>query len=284
MKKKILIIIALTIIIVPIIAFAVSNNPIFRVGNITFTGDGTVINLIAATTNALNGALLARRPDHYKNFTVVGIMLFAILGGIGGGVIRDIIINQVPSSLTNPAYILLCLAAGVVGYFVAYKNGQFFREGFFQFMTAFSLPWYAIIGAKMGLEAGLPILGCLFIAVIGATAGRYLIDLSCGVPPKQFVQGEWFVVTAIITAVVWMICNAINVYEPVAYIAAFGVGFSFRLLALFHAYEEPLAKEPSEAYLPDDGRPRLGRKLDKNSERELKAIGIDKDKDSEKKQ
>jgi hypothetical protein len=36
-----------------------------------FTGNFTTLDLVAASTNALNGALLARRPDHYKNFTVV---------------------------------------------------------------------------------------------------------------------------------------------------------------------------------------------------------------------
>ena len=45
------------------------------IGGFKWTGDFTTIDLIAATTNALNGALLARRPDHYKNFTVVGILL-----------------------------------------------------------------------------------------------------------------------------------------------------------------------------------------------------------------
>ena len=39
-----------------------------------FTGNFTPVDLVAASTNALNGALLARRPDHYKNFTRVGIM------------------------------------------------------------------------------------------------------------------------------------------------------------------------------------------------------------------
>ena len=44
------------------------------------TGSFTTIDLIAASTNALNGAILARRPDHYKNFTVVGVLLMALLG------------------------------------------------------------------------------------------------------------------------------------------------------------------------------------------------------------
>ena len=51
-------------------------------------GDFTIIDLIAATTNAFNGAILARQPSHYRKYTVVGILLIAIFGGIGGGVSR----------------------------------------------------------------------------------------------------------------------------------------------------------------------------------------------------
>ena len=81
-----------------------------------FTGDFTALDLVAATTNALNGALLVRRPDHYKNYTVVGVMLMALLMGLGGGMTRDVLVNQIPGALTNPAYITLCVIAAIVGY------------------------------------------------------------------------------------------------------------------------------------------------------------------------
>lgn len=42
-------------------------------------------------------------------------------------------------------------------------------------MTSFSLPWYAIVGAQKGIEAGIPVLGSLLLAVVGPTAGRYYI-------------------------------------------------------------------------------------------------------------
>ena len=61
-----------------------------------FTGHFTTVDLIAASTNALNGALLARRPDHFKNFTVVGVMGMALLMGLGGGITRDVLVNQTP--------------------------------------------------------------------------------------------------------------------------------------------------------------------------------------------
>ena len=66
--------------------------------------------------SALNGALLCRRNDHFKRFTVVGVLLMAFLGGIGGGITRDVLVSDVPVALTNPAYITVCLVAGMVGY------------------------------------------------------------------------------------------------------------------------------------------------------------------------
>lgn len=243
-------------------------------GGFKWSGSYTTVDLIAASTNALNGALLARRPDHYKQFTVVGILLMALLGGLGGGITRDVMVGQIPSALTNPAYITLALAFGVVGYLLAYSGGQLFREGLFQFMTSFSLPWYAIVGAQKGVGVGLPVLGCLLLAVIGPTAGRYYIDITSGVSPKQFIRGEWFVAIAALTGLVWILLTWAGVGSWVAAGVSFVVGFSVRLLALYRAWEEPLAQEPAGVYKHDDGRPMLGRKLAGKSQRELHDLGL----------
>ena len=237
-------------------------------------GDFTTIDLIAATTNALNGALLARRPDHYRNWTVVGIVLMAFLGGIGGGVTRDVMLAKIPSALTNSSYFILCLAAGIVGYLIAYKGGQLFREGLFQFTTSFSLPWYAIAGCMAAASAGLPILGILIIAVVGPTAGRFYIDISSGLAPKQFIRGEWFVADAVLTGVTWIIATQLGASAWPAALIAFAVGYVFRVLALWFAWEEPLATEPTGVYLHNDGRPMLGRKLKGKSQRELRDLGL----------
>jgi uncharacterized membrane protein YeiH len=246
-------------------------------GTWKFTPGTTTVDLIAATTNALNGAILCRRPDHYRNYTIVGVLLMAVMGGIGGGVTRDVLLNTVPGALTNPAYLFLCTAAGIVGYRLAFAKGQLFREGLFQFMTSFSLPWYAIIGAVYATEAGIPIWGAVAIAVIGPTAGRYLIDVTSGVPPKQFVRGEWFVAIAAVTGLVWILVDSwgLTAWNGwAAYLLAFAVGFTLRLLALYRGWEEPLAMEPAGVYQHDDGRPLLGRKLAGKSQRELRSLGL----------
>ncbi len=149
-----------------------------------------------------------------------------------------------------------------------------FREGLFQFMTSFSLPWYAIAGAIAAEKAHLPILGVLAMAVIGPTAGRYFIDITCGVPPKQFIRGEWFVAIAALTGLVWLICDAAGLNGWWSVAISFVTGFTVRVLALYRGWEAPLAKEPAGVYQHSDGRPLLGRKLAGKSRRELHYLGL----------
>ena len=182
----------------------------------------------------------------------------ALLMGLGGGITRDVLINQVPAALTNPAYLTVCLAAALIGYRLAYAKGQLFREGLFQFMTSFSLPLYAIVGAQKGVEVGLPVAGVLVLAVVGPTAGRWYVDVSSGVPPKQFVRGEWFVATALLTGIIWVLCDTAGLNTWVCAGIALVIGYTVRVLALYYAWEEPLAKNPQASTSTTTGAPCSG--------------------------
>jgi uncharacterized membrane protein YeiH len=220
------------------------------------------ISLIAATTNAFNGALLARRPDHYKHFTVIGVIILAYAGGIGGGIVRDVLVNKVPSPLINPWYLILCLAAAYLAIFIDLKSAQKFKDGLFQFMTAFTLPWYAIVGAQAALTAHLGYLAAVLIGMIATTAGRWIIDTACLVVPKQLVRGEFFMVSAALAAIVYVICSAVLELSPIASTAiAFLVGFGFRLTAQTLGWEEWEPWEPEELTTGEKARKKLGEGL-----------------------
>ena len=205
-------------------------------------GSLVAIDLIAATTNAFNGAILASRRDHRRNWTTVGIILIAVFGGIGGGVTRDVLLNTIPGALTNPWYLILCLAAaGLALAATSRLSGHHIRRTF-DFMAAFSLPWYAIIGTQKALADNLPLLAVILIGVVGPTAGRYFIDVTSGVTPQQFTRGEWFVGTAVLTSVTYIILDALGLASPSVWPAtllAWLVGFSFRVLSLRFKFEEP---------------------------------------------
>ncbi len=219
------------------------------------------ISLVAATTNAFNGALLARRPDHYKHFTVAGIIILAYAGGIGGGIIRDVLLNKVPSPLINPWYLILCLAAAVIALLIDYYTEQRFKDGLFQLMTAFTLPWYAIVGAQSALGAHLGYIAAVLIGIIATTAGRWIIDTACNVVPKQLVRGEFFVVSAALTGIAYTVCDEFGFSIIASTIVAFLVGFGFRLTAQTLGWEEWEPWEPDELTTGEHERKKLGEGL-----------------------
>jgi uncharacterized membrane protein YeiH len=221
-----------------------------------------VISLIAATTNAFNGALLARRPDHYKHFTVIGVVILAYIGGIGGGVVRDILVNKLPSPLINPWYLILCLAAATLAIVVDYNSAQRFKDGLFQFMTAFTLPWYAIVGVQTALAANLGYFAAVLIGIIATTAGRWMIDTACNVIPKQLVRGEFFVTAAALTGIAYLLCQQIFGLSVIPSTAiAFFVGFGFRLTSQALGWEEWEPWEPAGLETGEHARKTLGEGL-----------------------
>ncbi len=205
-------------------------------------GDFVIIDLIAATTNAFNGALLARQPSHNRSYTLVGLLLIAVIGGIGGGVTRDILLNDVPSALTNPWYLILCAVAAGLALRIASVSSPGRTARLFDFMSIFSLPWYAAIGTSKALDADLPLIACVLIGVVGPTAGRYFIDLTSGVTPQHFVRGEWFVGTAVLTSATYIVLDGAGLEIWPATLGAFAVGFAFRFLSRRLGWEEPLPR------------------------------------------
>ncbi len=220
------------------------------------------ISLVAATTNAFNGALLARRPDHYRHFTVIGIIILAYAGGIGGGIVRDILVNKIPAPLINPWYLILCLAAACLAIVVDFYSVQKFKDGLFQFMTAFSLPWYAIVGAQAALSVHLGYFAAVLIGMIATTAGRWIIDSACLVVPKQLVRGEFFMGAAALTGITYIVCVEVLAWPVLASTAlAFVVGFGFRLLAQTFGWEEWEPWEPPAISQGEKARKTLGEGL-----------------------
>lgn len=74
--------------------------------------------------------------------------------------------------------------------------------------------------------------------------------------------------------VIWLSADALGASTWLSAGIAFVIGHVVRVLALYRAWEEPLAKEPKGVYVHDDRRPMLGRKLKGKCERELRSLGL----------
>jgi uncharacterized membrane protein YeiH len=100
------------------------------------------------------------------------------------------------------------------------------------------------------------------IGVVGPTAGRYFIDLTAERSAKQFVQGEWFVGTAVLTSIVYFVCAQflhLSLYPATAIV--FVIGFSFRVAVLWFKWEEPMPRLPSQLFEGKKERESLKEKM-----------------------
>ncbi len=195
------------------------------------------VDLFSAGINALNGVLVARNPSHNRGYAVVGLLIMAFFGGIGGGVSRDVLLNDIPSPIKDPKYLLVCLAMGFLGlaiYRYADSKEERFRTRTLAYFKSFTLPWFAILGAHKSLDHGLGIWAAMVVGLIATTAGGVLIDLFSGVTPEIVRPSQHVVTTAILASAVYTgIAVAAKglAFFPVTLIAVL-VAFVFRVFAV----------------------------------------------------
>lgn len=196
------------------------------------------VDLFSAGINALNGVLVARHPSHNRGYTVAGLLIMAFFGGIGGGVARDLLLNDIPSPLRDPTYLLVCLLMGLLGlaiYRFADSREERFRTRTLAYFKSFTLPWFAILGAHKALEHNLGIFAAIVVGLLATTAGGVLIDLFSGVTPEVVRPCEHVVTTAVLASGVYtsiaVLAKGSVSFFPVTLIAVL-VAFLFRIFAV----------------------------------------------------
>jgi uncharacterized membrane protein YeiH len=139
------------------------------------------VDLFPAGVNPLYGVPLASTPSRPRGYTAAGLLIMGYFGGIGGGVSRDVLLNEVPSPLLEVSYLiasplmgLLCMA---IWRYLKSKKEERFRTRTLAYFKSFTLPWFAILGAPKAPDQHSEILGAIVIGVIATNAGWVFIDL-----------------------------------------------------------------------------------------------------------
>jgi uncharacterized membrane protein YeiH len=195
------------------------------------------LDMFSAGINALYGVLVAGQPSHNRNYTLAGLLIMAFFGGIGGGVTRDILLNDIPGPFRDPIYLLVCILMGLVGlaiYKYAATREERFRTRTLAFFKSFSLPWFAILGAHKALEHGLGIAAAILVGVIATNAGGVLIDLFSGVTPEIVRPSQQLITASVLAGAVYTLLWNLEkdkAFFPVTLIAV-GVTFIFRVIAV----------------------------------------------------
>lgn len=151
-------------------------------------------------------------------FDLVGVTVIAGVTGMGGGIIRDLLLGVRPTMLQD-RYLLIV----IVGFVAAILLGKWHEQGRKPVMLADSVTigLYTVAGTYKALELGASYLTAILLGVITAVGGGVLRDLLSGERPAIFQGGPLYATAALLGSVVFVVLRENNVMiNPALIIAA----------------------------------------------------------------
>src|SRR3954452_19078376 len=178
-----------------------------------------VLDVFGIAVFAVSGALLAAE----KRQTLVTFIFFAVVTGVGGGTLRDLIIGAPVFWVHTNATLLICIAAAVA---VWTASRRFAGKALLWFDAA-GLAAYATYGAAKALSYGVAPVPAFAMGVMTACAGGIIRDVLAG-DPSILMRPELYVTAAALTAGLFVGLTLVGVASPIAALAAVVAGFALR--------------------------------------------------------
>lgn len=187
----------------------------------------SILELVGTVAFAVSGALLAidKELDYY------GIAFLAIITAVGGGIFRDVLINDnLPAALDNPLFAIISIlsaAATVLFYrkIIKYSN-------VLQFFDAVGLGAFTAIGANVAVERGLDMpFVVITLALLTGTGGGALRDVFAKEIPFVF-RKEIYAVASVVGAIFYIIINVRLGNTTVALYTCFFITLAIRLCSM----------------------------------------------------
>ena len=182
------------------------------------------VNLVAVAAGAMVGTL---RAGEEERVDIVGMFMLALSLGLGGGLIRDVLLgNLPPAAFRTPAYIATVLVATVVGsVFLAYLDHL---ERSLWVLDSLSIGLFASVGVNAALLAGLTFLPAVLIGTVASVGGLVLADALQGRPSALIFRGPPIMLAGLAGAVTYALVYEV-VPEIVVTLLAVGAAFLVRI-------------------------------------------------------
>ena len=190
-----------------------------------------LLDLFGIAVFAISGALLAAE----KRQTVVTFLFFAVVTGVGGGTLRDLLIGAPVFWVHTNATLLICIGAALATWLT---SRQRFAGRAVLWFDAAGLAAYATYGAAKALGYGVAPVPAFVMGVLTACAGGIIRDVLAG-EPSILMRPELYVTAAALSAGLFVGLPYIGVPIPIATIAAAIAGFALRGLAIARGWSLP---------------------------------------------
>lgn len=184
----------------------------------------TMLGLVGIFVFAASGALAAARLRQ----TLVTFAFFALVTGVGGGTMRDLLIGAPVFWIHDARPALICLGAALLIYVT--PEG-WWSERALDWLDAIGLAAFAVFGTAKAASLGIhPLIGVL-MGVITACVGGIIRDLLAGVP-SILLRPEIYVTAAALAAGLYALLTHFAVPTPLAGVIAALAGFALRAIAI----------------------------------------------------
>lgn len=183
---------------------------------------------------AVSGALLAAR----RRFDFVGSMVLATLAGLGGGVVRDLVLDDgMPNAFAQPIY-LVPVTLAVIAVYTRLIGPNRLRRTILVF-DAGGLALFCVTGSQIALEAGAHPITATLLGATTAIVGGLLRDVVANQVPDIFDPAGVYAVPAFTGAALVAGLDVLGWYSSIAGIIIAAVVFVVRLLALKFNWKLP---------------------------------------------
>lgn len=169
------------------------------------------LDLMCVGVGAFQGALFA---IFNKRFDLVGVIAVAIITGLGGGVLRDLLLGAGRPAAMEDIYIL----TGIGGAFAALILGRWYRKSntFLTFLDSVAMSLFAIAGTYKAISFETTPIVVILLGVITGVGGGVLRDVVCRVTPQIFSGGPLYATSTAIGSALFLLLERTTIDRSLA--------------------------------------------------------------------
>ena len=192
------------------------------------------LDLIGTFAFGLNGALTAVRA---ARLDIVGVVTLGVITAMGGGVVRDVLIGDVPpATLRDWRYLALAVAGGLLAFVLSQRLERVERA--ITVLDAVGLSVFAVIGAAKALTFGLGIGPAVILGAVTGVGGGTIRDVLIGRIPSV-LRSELYAIPALVAAAITVGAIKLGMYGLPAALIAATLCFVIRMLGVRYRLHAP---------------------------------------------
>ncbi|TCI94884.1 trimeric intracellular cation channel family protein [Tenacibaculum sp. M341] len=196
-----------------------------------------ILDILGTFAFAVSGALVASK----KNFDLFGVIIIAFVTAVGGGMLRDVLINAHPINWIGDLNYVWVILIAVLFTFLFKKRIEPLRKTFFLFDTV-GISVFTLLGLQKGLDYQLPSVIAIIMGMISAVFGGVIRDVLTRKVPLIFKK-EIYASACLLGGLIYLFLQKLGVHEDVVFIASSIVIIVVRTVSVIYKLELPKIKD-----------------------------------------